>query len=296
MNMNPVLSSNDSFAAVVQQMTSPTSAAIGKLGATEFELVHFYLIAKKRNAPLHADLLPMLTENAGMFPSSLETAKQIADLLLRSVMEMTAISVWYRPSDEISLYNIFNRTAQRIALQGLECFLSPNPADWWTAHLAAGTRVLVVSPFASTIRAQVPHLKEIWAARPGLWANGLHFECMAFPLSFGVQSPEIQDQMITTYRDSIGLIHAIQEEMDKIDYDVAIVGAGIHSLPLVAHAKRQGKRAIHTGGATQIYFGIRGGRWDSQEPFITFFNNAWVRPVAEERPAHFQRVEGGCYW
>jgi hypothetical protein len=295
--MNPVLSETDSFVAVARQLTDPTTpAAIGKLGTIEFQLVQYRVMTRAQNAPIHPGFLLPLTRNAGMFPSTQETAKEMAELLLRSVMEMTAISPWYKPAEEIALYNIFNRTADRIALQGLECFLSSDPAHWWTARLAPGTRVLVISPFASTIQSQIPHLKEVWAARPGLWGDGVEFRCIAFPLRFGIQSPEAQRQMLATYGSSTGLIAAIQEEMDKVDYDLVIVGAGIHSLPLVAHAKRQGKRAIHTGGATQLYFGIRGGRWDTMEPFLSFFNDAWVRPSADERPPHLQTVEGGCYW
>ena len=80
------------------------------------------------------------------------------------------------------------------------------------------------------------------------------------------------------------------------DYDVVLVGAGIYSLPLVAHAKQRGKKGIHLGGSTQLFFGIRGSRWDSMKEFQGFFNEFWVRPAVEERPANFQMVERGCYW
>lgn len=294
--MNSILPMEESFQKVAQQMTGPTPVAIGKLGTIEFQLVQYRVATRKQNLPIHPGFLLPLTRNAGMFPCSQETAKDMAEILLRAVMEMTAISPWYKPDEECMLYNIFNRTASRIALQGLECFLSPNRADWWTAQLPAGTRVLVISPFSSTIQSQVSRLEKIWSARPGLWAPGLIFSCISFPLSFGIQSPIEQARMLEIYKDSPGLIRAIQEEMDKVEYDIVIVGAGIHSLPLVAHAKRSGKRAIHTGGATQIYFGIRGGRWDTMEPFTSFYNEHWVRPSEGERPPHLISVEGGCYW
>jgi hypothetical protein len=294
--MNPILSTDESFAVVADQLSSSTPAAVGKLGTIEFQLVQFAVMTRKQNLPIPSTFLLPLTRNAGMFPPTQETAKEMADLLLRAVMEMTAVSPWYKPEEECALYNIFNRKAARVALQGLECFLSPDPAHWWTARLAPGTRVLVISPFSSTIRAQIPHLDKIWAARPGLWSSQLQFHCIGFPLSFGIQSPEEQRHMLTAYGNSVGLLRAIQEEMDKVEYDIAIVGVGIHSLPLVAHAKRSGKRAIHTGGGTQIYFGIRGGRWDTMEPFTSFYNEHWVRPAAEERPPYLGAVEGGCYW
>lgn len=297
--MNPhILDISESFAAVATQMVSPASAGIGKLGTIEFQLAYYRWMTRNQSPqpPVPSAFLLPLCRNAGMFPPTQETAAAMGDLLLRSVMELTAVSPWWKPQEEFGLYSVFNRTATKIALQGLECFLSPNSRHWWTAQLAAGTRVLVISPFSSTIEGQVLKLDAIWRARPGVWAPGLEFKCIPFPLSFGIQSTEGQAEMLRTYGDSFGLLTAIQAQMDATDYDVLIIGAGIYSLPLVAHAKRQGKRAIHTGGATQLYFGIRGGRWDTMADFQPFFNEHWVRPSTDERPPGAGTVEGGCYW
>ena len=291
-----ILDTNASFVAVATQMTGPTSAAIGKLGTIEFQLAYYRWMTRKEDTPIPEAFLLPLTRNAGMFPPTQETAKIMADLLLRSIMELTALSPWWKPQEELGLYRIFNRTATRISLQGIECFLSPKPADWWTGQLPAGTRVLVISPFSSTIEKQVKNLDAIWRARPGLWAPGIQFKCIHFPLSYGIQGPEEQRRMLATYGSSVGLLEAIQAQMDAQEYDIAIVGAGIHSLPLVAYAKQRGKRAIHTGGGTQLYFGIRGGRWDTMADFQPFFNEHWVRPSATERPPMLATVEGGCYW
>jgi chemotaxis response regulator CheB len=73
-------------------------------------------------------------------------------------------------------------------------------------------------------------------------------------------------------------------------------GAGAWSLPLVAHAKSLGAFAIHLGGATQILFGIKGGRWDMHPEVSAFYNEAWTRPSLCETPQGIQKIEGGCYW
>jgi hypothetical protein len=77
---------------------------------------------------------------------------------------------------------------------------------------------------------------------------------------------------------------------------LAIVGCGALSLPLCVALKSRGIAAIHTGGATQILFGIKGGRWETHSVISTFFNDAWIRPAAAEIPAHAAHVEGACYW
>ena len=84
----------------------------------------------------------------------------------------------------------------------------------------------------------------------------------------------------------------MKEQIDRTDYEIAILGCGAYGLPLAAHVKRQGKKAVHLGGSTQFMFGIIGKRWEGN-PLI---NENWVRPAPEETPALAVHVEGGCYW
>ena len=83
----------------------------------------------------------------------------------------------------------------------------------------------------------------------------------------------------------------------KIDFDVAILGCGAYAFSLGAFIKRDlGKCAVHLGGATQLLFGIRGGRWDSWPCFNIYFNKYWTRPDESERPSNYKFHEGGAYW
>jgi len=102
--------------------------------------------------------------------------------------------------------------------------------------------------------------------------------------------------MLSTWTDSLGLLEDLKKQIAASDADVVLIGAGLYSLPLMAHAKINGKKAIHLGGATQLFFGIRGGRWDTMPDFQKFFNEFWVRPSSDERPANNILVENGCYW
>lgn len=56
--------------------------------------------------------------------------------------------------------------------------------------------------------------------------------------------------------------------------------------------KRMGKKAVHIGGSLQLYFGIKGKRWDNSN----LYNEYWISPFAEERPQNLSKVEEGCYW
>lgn len=289
------LEGDDAFAKVYSQLTGETPAAIGKLGTIETELAYFRFKTRKAANPIqiHPQMIQTLCRNAGMFPPTQATAEKMADELLRSLLQLDSVPIWWIKEQSRELFGVFARAASYVSLQSLECFLSPNPEHWWTAKKA---RVLVISPFTESIQAQVPHLDKVWAQRPGFWSSESTFTMLKFPLSFGVQDSSVQSYMIQTWTNSVGLIQDFQKKMDAIDYDIALIGVGIHSLPLVAYAKQKGKKAIHLGGATQLFFGVRGGRWDTMKEFQPLFNEHWIRPSVEERPVHFEQVEKGCYW
>ena len=98
----------------------------------------------------------------------------------------------------------------------------------------------------------------------------------------------------------------MEDEMDKTDYDICLIGCGAYGFPLAAHAKRKGKKAVHLGGALQLLFGIKGKRWEAkdyatkwhlpQDAYSSLFNEYWVRPSINETPSTALKVEGGCYW
>jgi hypothetical protein len=84
--------------------------------------------------------------------------------------------------------------------------------------------------------------------------------------------------------------------VERIKFDVAIIGCGAYGFPLAAHVKRLGRKAIHLAGVTQLLFGIKGHRWDNQ-PFIAkLYNDSWVRASAQETPKVYKQLEDGAYW
>ena len=294
----PILDGPQGFAKVCEQLLGLSPAAIGKLGSSELSLAYYVFKTKRIHnpPPIPNEMLDLLSINAGLFPPTQATAVKMGNELLTAVLHFTMTSPWFGIQQSLEIYNVLSKPADFVAINCFECFLSPNPNDWWTARLPAKTKVLVVSPFSSSIEAQIPNLDKIWASRPGLWNPELQFQTIQFPLSYGTQTEKIQKEMTDQWTDSLGLVSSIKTQMDTIDYDIVLIGAGIHSLPLMAHAKQKGKKAIHLGGSTQLFFGIRGGRWDTMADFQQFFNEHWIRPSVEERPVNYTTVEKGCYW
>lgn len=59
-----------------------------------------------------------------------------------------------------------------------------------------------------------------------------------------------------------------------IDFNMLI------KLPLAAHVKRLGKKAIHLASMTQVLFGIYGKRWQDDKEISYYINEHWVKTIA----------------
>lgn len=151
--------------------------------------------------------------------------------------------------------------------------------------------MLVVHPFADTIRAQYQKRGELFTNAPG-GVNTLP-ELASLTVIPAVQGLAGQKTGYDTWFDALT---AMEKQMDACDYEVAIIGAGAYGLPLAAHARDTGHVAIQMSGATQLLFGIKGRRWDTHPQISKLYNPAWVRPAPAEQPANKQAVEGGSYW
>ena len=86
------------------------------------------------------------------------------------------------------------------------------------------------------------------------------------------------------------------QETMKEAFDVALIGCGAYGLPLAVKLKRAGKQAVHVGGSLQLFFGIKGNRWDNHEVIGKLYNEYWVRPSESETIKKADVVEGSCYW
>ena len=227
------------------------------------------------------DISRKLFLNAGVFPETPDSFDRFYVAYLDALSQCDLLASWDVPGEAEAL-NCYCKFATLIKLASFEAYLSTEP---WTAALK-GKRVLVISPFVDSIRAQYAHRHDLWDDPNVLPSFELH--TIRAPFSAGLVPPKDCNWSSAVSR--------MEEEMDLLDYDVAIIGAGAFSLPLAVHAKHRGKVGVHLGGPTQILFGIKGDRWQKFETIRCFFKDSWVRPMKEETPSSCAAIENGCYW
>jgi hypothetical protein len=164
----------------------------------------------------------------------------------------------------------------------LESFRTNDP---WT-RLLKGKKILIVHPFKSTIDEQLLNRTKIWSNKEVL--PDAEYLTYASVQSIGGIGP---------HKDWYESYNVMCDDISKMDFDIAFLGCGSYGVPLSYHIRKNlGKSAIYVGGGLQLYFGIKGRRWDSSKDITDNYNEYWVRPSEQESPLWAPQVEGGCYW
>ncbi len=277
----------DSSFFLNEQFKSNEPFACGKIGNCELMCIYNYYSYKSKSLPVvwSPVVEKEIYENAGVFPQDEKSRIEFIEEISKSLPHINSLASWssFNRDFEYNIIKSYNPKSVLIDLQSLEPFYSGSP---WTEHLH-GKRVLVISPFTETIKTQYNRRSEIWTDKRLL----PDFTLLTIKHQ---HSPGIDIQ--SKYSSWLEMISDIKVQMDNINYDVLLIGAGASSLPLIAHAKQKGKKGIHLGGPLQLLFGIRGERWDKSNIGKFFYNDSWVHPSNEETPALYKNIEGGCYW
>jgi len=282
---NSTVCSADEISMILYQMIldgKPFMA--GRFGGTELsalKIFDFEMTGK------YSKCLTQMKNWSGFFPETVDGGMNFKALMIDCIPEADILGVWGQPFEDFYMKRYGSEQLKSAFLFDLEpwsCAKSP-----WSAALQ-GKKVLVVHPFADTIKRQYQRRETLYPSTEIL----PEFDLETFP---AVQT--IAGETDNRFSDWFAALDWMREEVLKREFDIAIIGCGAYGFPLAAEIKRGGKQAVHLGGATQLLFGIKGKRWETDAAFgyvRKYFNECWVYPDESERPRNAQVVEGGCYW
>jgi hypothetical protein len=288
----PVLDLQNSQTLLSKTLTSGKPFAAGRLGTVEGDIIWWRIRNPRKAIP--SALLMNGKNLAGIFPVNQSSALEFADLYLESVGNLDLLGV--RNQDFFSgYYRMESQIVERAnpsLLCSIDAFSPLGLTDSWVKALS-GKRVLVIHPFSSTVQKQYQRKRrEIFPDKD--WLPDFHLQVYK---PFQTAGPELTGSGTTTWKNALQIM---LDDISKLSFDVALISAGAYGLPLATGIKDSGRIAIHVGGVLQLFFGIRGGRWDPVSrdyPFLSkYHSDAWVRPSKNETPEWGRLVEGGAYW
>lgn len=257
---------------------------VGRYGSTELLMMRDVEFQLNNKIPC---ALHQLSQWSGFFPEEVEYAEKFVAIMKETSSKCDIFGIWFNQFEEYFIKKYLPKNVTCSYLFSLEPW--SNPSNPWTKHLE-GKKVLVIHPFAETIQSQYSRREKIYPGTDIL----PEFDLITLKAVQTVAGEK--DERFATWFDALEWMY--QDAM-KLDFDIAIIGCGAYGFPLAGKLKKAGKQAIHLAGATQLLFGIRGKRWDTNPAFEyvrKWYNDAWVYPCDADRPTQANKVENGCYW
>jgi len=122
-----------------------------------------------------------------------------------------------------------------------------------------GKKILVVSPLSRSIEFQ--HARKDKIIKDYVWPN---FELKTLNTSLTWQAKnDTRETLHITTNNWHEEVERLQDEISKIDFDIAWLSCGSYATVLGSYIKNLGKKAIYIGGIMNCLWGIRGDRYNT---------------------------------
>tara|TARA_Y100000591_G_scaffold126524_1_gene108417 strand:+ start:32535 stop:33386 length:852 start_codon:yes stop_codon:yes gene_type:complete len=262
---------------------------ISRVGiGAETHICYEYLKFNKFNP----DNLSALSNNAGIYNVDRSNLKWFINLYINCIKNSRYLACF--PTSMINEQQLFvdkfnlDVLHSRVLEPYYICQLNEKP---WS-HYLIGKKVLIIHPFVDSFKRQLENNFQIFKdPTKKIFDDNQEF---IFYKTYQTNAGNyIHKNWLETYK-------LMCNDINKLEFDIAILGCGGYGLPLCEFIKSQmNKSAIYIGGGLQLLFGVMGKRWESREDWqkiIAENNSKFIRPSNSEMISNQNRIEGGCYW
>lgn len=275
---------------IVEWIESGRPMLLARLGGTEGNIAGQYCekAVHIRNE-YDPDTLNWLFTTSGFFADDYEdktkAVDEYAQLTLDGLKDCDYLSAMFPPKVYMPyFFKHFAINATPTFSDFGPYFDIPVEKSWIRA--LEGKKVLVINSFADSIEYQYKRKDKI--------AKSKEYELPDFELiTYKTYVTQVGERP-GDFTNSFQVLDKMLTDIKKIDFEVALIGAGCYGFPIAVEIKRMGKIALETCGRTPLFFGVYGER-DFRHGLEQHMTDAWIRPI-EEKPKRFGEVEGGCYW
>jgi hypothetical protein len=258
-----------------------------RFGETEFRAIWQTLELKyKIRRRYSLNLIRDLEKLAGVFPTNDNFIHAFSNEYTNSIKKANVVGTWldYR---EKALVNLLFNSIDVCGLNDVEPFFLQKP---WTKSLD-GKNVLVIHSFTNSIHSQITKLNKIVVGNMVL--ENINYTIIKPPLTT-IESGRRSDNWLME-------LELLKKEVDSLDYDVALISCGSYGIPISSYIFSKGKVVLYLGGVLQLFFAIKGGRWEKDPKYNKLINDDWIKPnladINIEFMNNFNEFEkSGGYW
>ena len=162
-----------------------------------------------------------------------------------------------------------------------ESLTIPFNNSWF--KLLNGKKILVISPYSKSIKKQYNNIKKIYSN------DYPKFELITY------QSYETQLGNDLGFNSYFDVLDKMEEDILKIDFDIALVCCGAYGYILSSRIKNMGKSAIELCSYLPNWFGIKIKRYCTKLDVNKYWNENWIFPI-ENPIKKSEEIEESCYW
>lgn len=272
-----IYQNQDGADVIYNELSKNKPSLICRFGTLELGIIIQLMRNTKRK--FHFENTEPMYINAGFFPINDYMLCRFASEMIEITKDIDILGINHLDEE----FEVTEKYCPNIRIVELDSIGNVTFERPWTRYLK-GKKVLVIHPFAETIKSQ-------YEKRKFLFNNPDVLPEFDLKTIKAVQSIAEEKENLP-FKTWFEALEFMKEQVRMTDFDVALIGCGAYGMFLAHYCKELGKKAVHMGGATQLLFGIKGQRWDNLE----IYNEHWVRPSENEKPKGAEKVEGGCYW
>lgn len=261
-----------------------------RFGLYEYQVCYQYLEKKNGLRQEYSDFIrEHMRIDAGIIGKDDTALDDYAEYVLMNLKEADMMAYW-RNYPEKSVFSTFFRLGS-IHVDVNDLYPYPfwhkeKLPDWQLC--LKNKKVLVVTSFAETVRKQYANRLSLWKDADRILPQFYLSVYQSVTTNGGAV-----DERFASWNEAVEFM---EQEILKIDFDIALVSCGGYGIPLAIRLKKQGKKIIQWGGCYQLWFGILGGRWKDDPMIRPYINEYWVFPSKEETPPLAEKVDGSAYW
>lgn len=294
---HPILVESSANECVYDTLSENKPCFITRFGCIEIEAVDYYLQYKNSDGQcVFPDYIKDNMRNQTVFftPTDELLSKYCQETvdMIKNIDILGVINCYGKnnSSEEPLIKKYASPNIKLIHLSWImqETFKEKKP---WT-RILEGKKVLIIHPFEKSIINQYPKGEK-------LFQNPLIFPKFKLETIKAVQGIDT-DSSKNQYKDWFEALEYMYREIDKKDFDIALIAAGAFGMFLANYIKQKGKQAVHAGGALQLLFGIKGERWNKPGYENILYNEYWTSPLKEECPSDLDNFLKGekikAYW
>jgi hypothetical protein len=230
----------------------------------------------------------------GLFPANLNFYRTFDQFYLAHMKTLDCLGLFF---------NLMSPSRKIVAFYDLQCKLidyrdqlpdrscPSNDENCYLPYLR-NKRVLIICPFAEVLkeRATQEIYEGVWSEIGKHWFYPQNVEALEFPYGFAKATQN-------KYATVLDLYDEITEEIQKRDFDIALIGAAGLAIPIASYVKSMGKVGLDLGGHLQIIFGVLGKRWRSKGNWRErYFNKWWIDMPARYKPQETDVCDAGAFW